>query len=169
MARLPHRCGWGRLFLVSGAPPSTGKDEEQMLRALRMILDEHARASEPAAMSLSAGVSRGTVFCGDVGADLRRTYVVMGEPVTLAARFAGGAEAGQILATGDVLDRARSRYYVSPGKGVVVEEKRFARHGLLRRCTDQRAQGGAAGGVAVDRPRRRARVVGGGRGRGSAA
>jgi predicted ATPase/class 3 adenylate cyclase len=95
----------GKLYLVAGAPSSTGEDEERMLRVIRTVLDEY-----DGALALSAGVNRGNAFCGDVGAVSRRAYTVMGDTVNLAARLTARAEPGGILVTGDVLDRARTRY-----------------------------------------------------------
>jgi class 3 adenylate cyclase/tetratricopeptide (TPR) repeat protein len=93
-----------KLYLTAGAPSSTGSDEEAMLRALRVILDAGLGAP------LRAGVNRGHVFAGDIGAAARRSYAVMGDAVNLAARLCGRAEAGELLATGDVLDRSAARF-----------------------------------------------------------
>jgi class 3 adenylate cyclase/tetratricopeptide (TPR) repeat protein len=93
-----------KLYLTAGAPASTGSDEEAMLRALRAVLDADLD------LPLQAGVNRGHVFAGDVGATARRTYAVMGDAVNLAARLCARAELGQILATGDVLDRSAARF-----------------------------------------------------------
>lgn len=100
--------GGGKLYLVAGAPSSTGADEERMLRALREVIDTYE------GLTLRAGVNRGPAFCGDVGADTRRTYAVMGDTVNLAARLASRADAGGILATADVLDRARTHFETTP-------------------------------------------------------
>ena len=94
----------GKVYLTAGAPATPGGDEERMLRALRAIVDEGC------GLTLRAGVNRGHVFAGEIGAEARRTYAVMGDTVNLAARLAGRAQPGQILATGDVLDRARTRF-----------------------------------------------------------
>ncbi|MHB8641539.1 MAG: tetratricopeptide repeat protein [Gaiellaceae bacterium] len=94
----------GKLYLVGGAPSSTGADEDRMLRALRAIVDGYDE------LPLRAGVNRGPAFCGDIGAATRRTYAVMGDTVNLAARLTGRAQVGEILATADVLDRARTRF-----------------------------------------------------------
>jgi class 3 adenylate cyclase len=95
----------GKLYLVAGAPATTGEDEERTLRAVRRILDD-----SEGPLTLRAGINRGSAFCGDLGSESRRTYTVMGDTVNLAARLAARAEPGGMLATGDVLDRARSRY-----------------------------------------------------------
>jgi class 3 adenylate cyclase/tetratricopeptide (TPR) repeat protein len=98
----------GKLYLTAGAPSSTGADEERMLRALRAIID----ADSP--LTLRAGVSRGPAFAGDVGASARRGYTVMGDTVNLAARLTARAEPGEILATGEMLERSRTRFETVP-------------------------------------------------------
>ncbi len=75
-----------------------------MLRVLRAVLDTDV------GLPLRAGLNRGPVFAGDIGGSNRRTYAVMGDAVNLAARLCGRAEVGQILATGEVLDRSAARY-----------------------------------------------------------
>ncbi len=94
----------GKLYLTAGAPATPGGDEERMLRALRQVLDGDC------GLTLRAGVNRGNVFAGEIGSSTRRTYAVMGDAVNLAARLAGRARPGQILATGDVLDRSRTSF-----------------------------------------------------------
>jgi class 3 adenylate cyclase/tetratricopeptide (TPR) repeat protein len=93
-----------KLYLTGGAPASSGQDEEGMLRALRDIV------ATDVGLPLRAGVNRGHVFTGDIGNSARRTYAVMGDAVNLAARLTARAKAGDILTTGDVLDRARTTY-----------------------------------------------------------
>jgi class 3 adenylate cyclase/tetratricopeptide (TPR) repeat protein len=98
----------GKLYVVGGAPSSTGADEERMLRFLRTVLETYE------GLILRAGVNRGPAFCGDIGADTRRTYAVMGDTVNLAARLTARADPGDLLATADVLERAQSRFEASP-------------------------------------------------------
>jgi class 3 adenylate cyclase/tetratricopeptide (TPR) repeat protein len=100
--------GGGKLYLVGGAPSSTGADEERMLRVLRTVLATFQ------GLTLRAGVNRGPAFCGDIGADTRRTYAVMGDTVNLAARLTSRAEPGRLLATADVLERAHTRFDAHP-------------------------------------------------------
>ena len=92
-----------KLYFTAGAPSSTGDDAEGMLRALRDLID-----ASP--VPLRAGVHRGHVFTGDIGSVGRRTYAVMGDPVNLAARLTARAGDGEILATADVLEAARTLY-----------------------------------------------------------
>jgi len=108
----------GKIYLAAGAPSSTGADEERMLRALRAVLD-----GDPA-LTLRAGVHRGPVFAGDIGASDRRSYAVMGDTVNLAARLAARAEPGQILATGEVLERSQTRFETEPQPFLVKGKER---------------------------------------------
>lgn len=93
-----------KLYLTAGAPSTSGEDEEGMLRALRAILGAGS------ALPLRIGVHRGHVFTGDIGAETRRTYAVMGDAVNLAARLTARAQPGEILSTVEVLEHARTDY-----------------------------------------------------------
>jgi class 3 adenylate cyclase/tetratricopeptide (TPR) repeat protein len=98
----------GKLYLVAGAPASEGDEEDRMLRTLRAVVD--ANVGPP----ISVGVNRGPVLAGPIGSDRRNTYAVMGDTVNLAARLCARAEQHEILATGDVLQRSRTRFETSP-------------------------------------------------------
>ena len=97
----------GKLYLVAGAPASGDDDEERMLRAMRAIVD--AGAGPPVAV----GVNRGRVLAGPIGSPSRRTYAVMGDTVNLAARLTARAAKGEILVTGEVLQRSRAQFETS--------------------------------------------------------
>ncbi len=79
----------GKIILTAGAPLATGQDEEQMLLALRAIIER-----EPP-LPLHIGVNAGAVFAGDIGAKYRRYYTVMGDAVNLAARVMARAADGR--------------------------------------------------------------------------
>jgi class 3 adenylate cyclase/tetratricopeptide (TPR) repeat protein len=96
--------GGGKIYIVGGAPSSTGADEERMLRALKAILANYD------GLTLRTGVNRGPAFCGDIGSDSCRSYNVMGDTVNLAARLTSRADPGGLLTTADVLERARTRF-----------------------------------------------------------
>jgi class 3 adenylate cyclase/tetratricopeptide (TPR) repeat protein len=108
----------GKIYLAAGAPSSTGADEERMLRALREILDTDSP------LTLRAGVHRGPAFAGDIGASARRSYAVMGDTVNIAARLVARAEPGEILATGEVLERSRTRFETVPQPFLVKGKER---------------------------------------------
>jgi len=93
-----------KLYLTGGAPSSSGQDEEGMLRALLEIV------AADVGLPVRAGVNRGHVFTGDIGGANRRTYAVMGDAVNLAARLTSRAQPGDVLATPEVLDRAKTVY-----------------------------------------------------------
>ena len=109
--------GGGKMMLVSGAPTSSGNDEERMLRALRAIAD--ARTGLP----LRIGVNRGRIFAADFGPPYRRTYSFKGDAANLAARLMTRAADGQILATADVLSRTRVEFDVEPLEPFAVKGK----------------------------------------------
>ncbi|HEX7311596.1 MAG TPA: tetratricopeptide repeat protein [Gaiellaceae bacterium] len=93
-----------KLYLTGGAPSSSGQDEEGMLRAVLDIV------ATDVGLPIRAGVNRGHVFTGDIGGANRRTYAVMGDAVNLAARLTSRAQPGDVLATPEVLDRAKTVY-----------------------------------------------------------
>ncbi|HEY2776798.1 MAG TPA: AAA family ATPase [Gaiellaceae bacterium] len=97
----------GKMYLVAGAPATGGDDEQRMLRAVRAIVDAHAGPP------IAVGVNRGRVLAGPIGSPTRRTYAVMGDTVNLAARLTARAAKGEILATGDVLQRSRTQFETS--------------------------------------------------------
>jgi class 3 adenylate cyclase/tetratricopeptide (TPR) repeat protein len=94
----------GKLLFSAGAPRVVGDDEERMLLAMRQILD-----AEPS-LPIRIGVNRGYTFTGEVGPSYRRTYVLMGDVVNLAARLSAKARWGTILTTEGVLRRSRTRF-----------------------------------------------------------
>ncbi len=107
----------GKIILVAGAPWSTERDEEQMLRAVRGILE-----SDPP-LPVRIGVNQGRVFAGDVGPAYRRTYTIMGDAVNLAARLMAKAEPGHAIATPAVLERARAVFATTELEPFTVKGK----------------------------------------------
>jgi class 3 adenylate cyclase len=94
----------GKIILVAGAPQTEGEDEERLLRTARGIADLETP------LPLRIGVSRGRVFAGEVGAEFRKTYTILGTTAALAARLMGKAQPGQVLTTPDLLERSRSAF-----------------------------------------------------------
>lgn len=94
----------GKIILVAGAPQTHGDNEERLLRTVRAIVD----ASPP--LPLHVGVSRGRIFAGQVGFRYRRTYTVMGDTVSLAARLMGRAAAGEIIVAAEAFERGNDRF-----------------------------------------------------------
>jgi class 3 adenylate cyclase/tetratricopeptide (TPR) repeat protein len=109
----------GKLYLIAGAPSSTGDDESAMLHALRQI------TAADVGLEVRAGVNAGLAFAGDVGASMRRTYAVTGDTVNLAARLTARAAIGEVLATSTVLDASTTRYRTE-SKPLLVKGKERA-------------------------------------------
>jgi len=128
----------GKLYLVAGAPASEGDEEERMLRALRAIVDLHAGPP------IAVGVNRGPVLAGPIGSQARNTYAVMGDTVNLAARLCARAESGEILVTGDVLQRSRTRFETT--------SRQFLMKGKAKPVTGYSVGAIAAEGIEQSRP-----------------
>ena len=107
----------GKFMLTSGTPFAAEDHEARMLHACRQIVDSDS------GLTVRAGVNRGHVFGGDVGAPFRRTYSTMGDAVNLAARIMGKAGAGQLLAHRSVIDRASARFETHPVPPFTVKGK----------------------------------------------
>ncbi|MBI3467063.1 MAG: GAF domain-containing protein, partial [Planctomycetes bacterium] len=60
-------------------------------------------------IQLTIGLNRGRFFAGDIGSDDRMEFTVIGDTVNVAARIQALAHGGQVLASLDSLDAARSR------------------------------------------------------------
>ena len=91
-----------KIILVAGAPARRGHDEDGLLLALRQVVPVARR------LEVRGGVTRGHVFCGDVGPSYRRTYTVMGDAVNLAARLMAAAPQRTVLASETILSRTRT-------------------------------------------------------------
>ncbi len=159
----------GKIILTAGAPATTGEDEHRMLLAVREIMD----ADVP--LPIRIGVNRGSVFVGEVGPHYRRTFTVMGDAVNLAARLMAKAEAGQILATPELLARSRTRFEtvdlepfsvkgksrpvqaqtvgartVAPGVGSTTELPLLGREAEAQQLADLAGSAAAGHGVVVE-------------------
>jgi class 3 adenylate cyclase/tetratricopeptide (TPR) repeat protein len=109
----------GKVILTAGVPTTTGRDEEEMLLALRQVI------SGGPALPVSVGVSWGRIFAGEVGTPYRRTYTVMGDSVNLAARLMARAPAGEIYATTEVVAGSRTTFAVDHLEPFLVKGKKL--------------------------------------------
>lgn len=126
------------MLLVCGAPRSLGDDETRMLSTVRRIVRPGGR------LQLRAGLTRGRVFAGDYGPAHRRTYSVIGDAVNLAARLAGAAEPGQVLALPDVVERSKTRFVTTAVAPMHLKGKSEPVHAIS--VGDVRARGISADG-----------------------
>ena len=115
----------GKIILVAGAPLARGDDEGRILLTVRSVLEAQT------AIPVRIGVNKGAVFAGDIGPPYRRTYTVMGDAVNLAARVMSMAIAGQILATGPVLDTSSVAFNALALQPFMVKGKKDPVHAFM--------------------------------------
>ena len=107
----------GRIVLVAGAPQTAGDDETRLVRTLRTAVDAGLD------LPLHIGASRGRVFTGQVGAEFRRTYTVLGDTAALAARLMARAEPNQLLAAEAVFERTGGSFAATALEPFAVKGK----------------------------------------------
>ncbi len=95
------------VFAVFGAPLAHGDDSERAISAA-LALREWALLQSGIG-SLRIGVSRGLLYSGIVGGEVRHEYSTIGDETNLAARLMMAAQAGQILTTPRVRDDTHQR------------------------------------------------------------
>jgi predicted ATPase/class 3 adenylate cyclase len=88
------------LVVCFGAPVSHEDNEERAVRCCLELLRLPGR-------SLRAGVTTGSVYCGEVGSNSRREYSVIGDSVNLASRILQAARPGQLLIDRPTHERVR--------------------------------------------------------------
>jgi class 3 adenylate cyclase/predicted ATPase len=88
------------LVACFGAPVSHEDDEE---RAVHGCLELLRLPGGP----FRAGVTTGSVYCGEVGSNSRREYSVIGDSVNLASRIMQAAKPGQLLIDRPTHERVR--------------------------------------------------------------
>jgi adenylate cyclase len=107
--------GWVNKFegdaalCVFGAPAQDEEHAAHALRAARRLRAELERlAASTPGLDAGIGVSSGTVVAGNVGAEQRHEYTVIGDPVNEAARLTEQAKErpGRVLASGGAVKRA---------------------------------------------------------------
>ncbi|MDT5082238.1 MAG: adenylate cyclase [Mycobacterium sp.] len=106
---------------VFGAPMRSDDAAGAALRTARTL---SANLRELPDVDFGIGVSAGTVFAGNIGAENRYEYTVIGDPVNEAARLADTAKAlpGRTVASGAAIDRADvgERRHWAAGGSVVL-------------------------------------------------
>jgi class 3 adenylate cyclase/tetratricopeptide (TPR) repeat protein len=115
----------GKLILVSGAPQTFGDDEERMLRTVRAILDEGLP------LPVHVGVSQGRVFAGQVGASFRRTYTVLGDTASLAARLTARAGEDEIWVSSEAFARGGTAFEAIELEPFLVKGKAEPVHAVV--------------------------------------
>jgi adenylate cyclase len=106
--------GWVNKFegdgalCVFGAPVATDDCAGRALRAARTLRRELLALAASTQLDAAIGVSAGTVVAGNVGAEERYEYTVIGSPVNEAARLTDEAKRrlGRVLASEEAIARA---------------------------------------------------------------
>lgn len=114
----------GTLVAFFGAPTAQENDELlaaacacEMQRVLAHLQSEWGAQpgrSDVPNLCQCVSISSGTVFVGDVGADARRTYAVVGDGVNLASRLSGLAQWGEMLVTEPVRRAVEEQFTFVP-------------------------------------------------------
>ncbi len=81
-----------KLLVLFGAPTKRENDEINGLLCAKELI-----ALADSSFRIRVGLAIGPLFCGDVGAELRREYTVMGDGINLAARLMAKAAWSEIL------------------------------------------------------------------------
>jgi class 3 adenylate cyclase/tetratricopeptide (TPR) repeat protein len=117
------------VMAVFGAPVAHEDDAERALRAALLMMDRleefnrrsAARLDSP--LGLHMGVNTGPVVAGNVDAELRMPYSVIGDTVNTASRLEGAAETGQILVSRSTWSLAREAFVFEERDPVKVKGK----------------------------------------------
>ncbi|MEI6777302.1 MAG: adenylate/guanylate cyclase domain-containing protein [Chloroflexales bacterium] len=86
-----------KLVVVFGAPIGHENDAERAMRCALGLRELKVEHDERTAFSIRIGIASGLVYCGLVGAEIRREYTVMGDTVNLAARLMQTAVPDEII------------------------------------------------------------------------
>ena len=97
-----------KFIILLGAPVANEQSAANAFR-LALALREAGNSLGPG-LQLRIGINSGYTFCGDVGADHRREYTVLGDAVNLSARLMSRAEDSQILVSETTADEAGSTF-----------------------------------------------------------
>jgi class 3 adenylate cyclase/tetratricopeptide (TPR) repeat protein len=135
---------------VFGLPPRAHEDDAE--RALRAAAALHA-ALEELGLPCSIGVASGRAFCGLVGGDLRREYMLHGDVTNLAARLAFAGD-GEMLCDEVTARAVRERFGFEPLPPIAVKGR--AEAVPIRRFVEVRAAVAPRHGVLVNRASERA-------------
>ncbi len=112
------------VYAVFGAPVMYGDDAERaILAALRLRKYGHQGLMSSVQR---VGISRGLLYAGVVGGEVRREYGSIGDETNVAARLMSAAEVGQILVTSHVREEVSRRIRFREVPSISVKGKTSA-------------------------------------------
>lgn len=95
------------IFAVFGAPITYGDDAERALTAALKLRDWDVQQGITTHQQI--GISRGLLYAGVIGGEVRHEYSAIGDETNLASRLMSSAKPGQILVTSRVRSEAEHR------------------------------------------------------------
>jgi len=102
-----------KILITFGAPTAHENDELLAIHCGLELVEGQAILNGWGVKS-RAGIATGIVFAGEVGAETRQEYTVMGRAVNLAARLMGRAGSGMLLADEATYKRCATLFEFSP-------------------------------------------------------
>ena len=112
------------LFAVFGAPVTYGDDAERALSAAMIFRDlSVANGGNNTEFRPQIGISRGPLYAGVVGGEVRHEYSTIGDETNVAARLMAAARPGQILVTSRVQDEVMRRIAFRDLGSILVKGK----------------------------------------------
>jgi class 3 adenylate cyclase/tetratricopeptide (TPR) repeat protein len=104
------------IFAVFGAPVSYGDDSRRAIHATLSFRDLPQR--HPYITGQSIGTSRGLLYSGTVGGEVRREYTSMGDETNIASRMMSADRDGRILLSQAVYDDCSEWFEFEKGETV---------------------------------------------------
>ncbi len=98
-----------KLLALFGAPTKREDDEINALLSARRLLELN-----DSSFRIRIGLAIGPLFCGDVGAERRREYTVMGDGINLAARLMARAGWKEIIISPQLKERLPHEVTTTP-------------------------------------------------------
>lgn len=98
-----------KLLVLFGAPAKREDDEINALLSARKLLELN-----DSSFRIRIGLAIGPLFCGDVGAERRREYTVMGDGINLAARLMAKAQWGEMIISPELKPRLPHEVMTEP-------------------------------------------------------
>src|SRR2546421_10021805 len=137
------------IMALFGAPVAHEDDPERALRAGLEMMDviagiNRTRGTE---LGLHIGINSGPVIAGQIGAENRRDYSVMGDAVNLAARLEDASERGQIFVGPSTYQQTAHAFEFEkiPPLSLKGKEQPVQVHRLIRAKTSAKSKRGIEG------------------------
>ncbi len=133
------------VMALFGAPVAHEDDPQRACRAalgMQAFLSEFSEQNKArigVTLRMRIGIHCGLVLAGEIGAEFRKDYSVMGDTVNLASRMESNAPPGCVQVSGEVARRVRGQFQFGPVQFLNVKGKENAVEAriLEREITDR--------------------------------